>query len=130
MDKTKKFISKWDRKKLEDWGSTVSTEYNMFQNAFMKAMSDIAESLGGRLAKYSKGHYDMSGFIEKNGKYVYFCYSNYADRSRVKLTDDPNSFCCPMYVRTAKNEDDYHGGTNHDVPFSMCEDVIRKLLEQ
>lgn len=122
----KPFIKKWDKKELEDWGTTVSKEFGSFQTAFKNIMKKIAESCNAELVKYSKGHYDMSGFIKRDDKYVYFNYSNYQDRATVNLTK--KGFGCAMYFRTAASDTDYHGGSNNNVPFSECEETIERLL--
>ena len=119
------FIKKWHNKFLQDDGSYVSEEFNSFQNAFKREMNKICESIGATLVKYSKGHYDMSGFIERNGKYVYFCYSSTLCNSRSvpNLTDR-----LAMYCRTAENTQDYRGGFNNNTSFENCASVIDSLL--
>lgn len=120
----KDFISKWNGKQLTDDGAYVSKDFNSFQNAFKKEVSSIAENANATLVKYSKGHYDMSGFIERNGHYVYFNYSNYRNRSCVNLTSSD-----VLYMRTAANDKDYTGGRNHHVPFTSFYETLNKLLD-
>jgi hypothetical protein len=119
------FISKWNSKHLQDDGGYVSKEYNTFQNAFKHEMSKIAENIGATLVSFSKGHYDVSGFIERNGKYVYFEYDSSlcGDRATPKLKDSD-----AMYCRTAENAKDYRGGYNNFTSFEDCESVIDRLL--
>lgn len=120
------FIKKWNMKPLADTGTYVSKEFNAFQNAFKREMDKIAQNVGGTLVRFIKGHYDVCGFIERNGKYVYFDYSSSlcGNRSTPHLKDR-----MAMYVRTAKDAKDYRGGTNNFVSFEECESVIRELLE-
>ena len=122
-----KFIKKWHMKDLPDSGCYVSKEYNNFQNAFKREMTKICENIGATLVRCIKGHYDICGFIERNGKYVYFCYSSTLSNSRSvpNLTDR-----LAMYCRTAKDEKDYHGGDNVCTSFENCQSVIEKLLNQ
>lgn len=122
---TSTFIKKWNNRLLQDDGSYVSKEYNTFQNAFKREMNNIAENIGATLVSFSKGHYDVSGFIERNGKYVYFSYDSSlcGDRATPKLKDGYAMFC-----RTAKNEKDYRGGYNNFTSFENCESVIDRLL--
>ena len=125
------FIKTWNHRTLEDWGSVNSPDFQKFQTAFINAMKKIAASMGAELVKSSRGHYCVSGFIKKNEKYVYFHYCNecgFGGRTYICLTPNYNTFP-PMYVRSAANENDYHGGTNHNVAFSECEAIISKLLE-
>jgi hypothetical protein len=75
--------------------------------------------------RFSKGHYDVCGFIERNGKYVYFNYSSSlcGSRSTPMLIDRRAMFC-----RTAENAMDYRGGNNCFTSFEECESVLNKLL--
>jgi hypothetical protein len=127
---TSTFIKKWNNKPLQDCGSYVSEEYNKFQNAFKREMTKIANNIGANLVSFSKGHYDVSGFIERNGKFVYFSYSSALSRngrSTPTLTYQQSTYPT-MLCRTAKNNKDYRGGTNNSVWFENCENVIDKLL--
>ena len=121
------FFKKWNGRVLEDWCTSVSKEFNSFQNAFKREMNNIAEEIGATLVSYSKGYYDMSGFFERNGHYAYFHYCNYCcgGRNVVNLTD--NSVMC---ARTAKNAKDYRGGCNNDVSFDTLKETVDRLLNQ
>ena len=130
MADVKAFIRKWNGRTLEDDGSYVSKEFHSFQVAFFNAMRKIAKSLEGEVVNPSYGHYDMSGFIKRGDKYVYFNYSNgcgRGGRTHVVLKDNGNWFQ-PMYCRTAKHERDYRGGYNNNCYFEDCESVIERLL--
>lgn len=122
------FIKKWDRKDLQDDGCYVSKEFHSFQVAFFNAMRKIAKTLDAELIKPSYGHYDMSGFIKKGDKYVYFNYGVVGYRTRVMLTNDYGFHHTPMYVRTAKHDRDYTGGYNNNCYFVNCEEIIERLL--
>ena len=124
---TNTFIKKWNNKPLADDGCYVSKEFNAFQNAFKREMDKIAQNVGGTLVRFSKGHYDVCGFIERNGKYVYFdyCTSLCGSRSTPMLTDRR-----AMYCRTAENAKDYRGGINNFTSFEECESVINRLLDE
>lgn len=119
------FVRKWNNKYLADDGCYVSKEFNSFQNAFKREMAKIAENIGATLIKFSKGHYDVSGFIERNGKYVYFNYDSSlcGNRSVPNLTNSR-----AMYCRTAEHDKDYRGGYNNFTSFEDCERVINRLL--
>lgn len=121
------FIKKWNNKPLQDDGCYVSKEYNTFQNAFKREIKQIAENIGATLVNFSKGHYDISGFIERNGKYVYFSYSSLlcGDRATPQLKDENAMFC-----RTAEHAKDYRGGDNIFTSFETCKSVITKLLNR
>lgn len=132
MADLKSFIKKWDGRTLEDDGAYVSKEFHSFQVAFFNAMRKIAASLDGEVIKPCYGHYDMSGFIKRGDKYVYFNYSNCGNRTHVVLKDNSmNSYgaLCPMFVRTAANEKDFRGGYNNWTSMETCESVIERLLD-
>ena len=122
---TSTFIKKWNNKYLQDDGCYVSKEYDTFQNAFKCEMNKIAENIGATLVSFSKGHYDVYGFIERNGKYVYFNYDSSlcGNRATPKLKERNAMFC-----RTAENVKDYVGGDNNFTSFEDCESVIDRLL--
>ena len=127
----KAFIRKWNGRTLEDDGCYVSKEFHSFQVAFFNAMRKIAKSLGGELVNQSYGHYDMSGFIKRGDKYVYFNYSNCSNRTHVELKEKSMysyGALCPMYCRTAANEKDYRGGSNNWTSMETCEELFDKLL--
>ena len=98
-------------------------------------MRKIAKALGGELVNQSYGHYDVSGFIRRNDKYVYFSYSNslnYGGRTYVALKEN-NSYsgcCTPLLIRTAKNDSDYRGGYNNFTSFENCQSLIERLLNE
>ena len=126
------FIKKWQGRTLEDDGCYVSKEFRSFQTAFGNAMKKIAQGIGAEVVNYSKGHYDVSGFIKRGDNYVYFSYDNGLSskgRTYVSLKDnDNNGFMCPLLIRTAKHEKDFTGGTNNYAAFDRCEILIDRLL--
>lgn len=120
------FIRKWHGRRLQDDGCYVSKEFHSFQVAFFNAMRKIAKGLGAEVVNPLYGHYDMSGFIKRGDKYVYFSYSS-LDRTYVQLKDN-SSWHCPLLIRTAKHERDFTGGTNNYAAFDRCEILIDRLL--
>lgn len=131
MADVKAFIRKWNGRTLEDDGCYLSKEFHSFQVAFFNAMRKIAKSLDGEVVNPLYGHYDMSGFVKRGDKYVYFSYSNgcgRGGRNHVVLKDN-GDWLSPMFCRTAKNEKDYLGGSNNNCNFENCEEVIERLLK-
>lgn len=132
------FIRKWHGRTLQDDGCYVSKEFHSFQVAFFNAMRKIAKNNGADIVNTSYGHYDMGGFFKKGDKYVYFIYSNgcgFGGRTYCSLKYDKHSYgnygCTqPLMIRTAKHERDYKGGANHFCPFSECEELILKLINE
>lgn len=120
----KDFIKTWDKRRLEDWGSVVSKEYKSFQRCMKNEVERLCKAEGARLVSYNSGHYYQSGFVERDGMYVYFCYES-LDRCYVELTDGR-----PFYMRTASGPKDYHGGSNNNVTFSQFSETLRKLFRE
>ena len=124
------FIKKYHGKTLQDDGCYVSSDFRGFQQAFINAMKKIAASLGGEVVAAHKGHYDLSGFIKRGNKYVYFSYSNccgVGGRTHIVLNGD-GGWHSPLLIRTAKDDKDYTGGTNNFSSFDRCEILIDRLL--
>lgn len=132
MADIKSFIRKWNGKTLQDDGCVVSKEFHSFQVAFFNAMRKIADSIGAEVVKPSYGHYDMSGFVKRGDRYVYFSYSNCGNRTHVVLKGDMAQYgaLCPMFVRTAANDRDYRGGYNNWTTMETCEELIDRLLNK
>lgn len=130
------FIKRWDGKTLEDWGTSVSREFTLFQRAFIKEVDKIAHGLGGSVVKSFKGHYDITCFVKVGEKYIYVNYDNscgYGGRAHITLTRRTNGggfWYQPLMLRTARNDRDYIGGANEYCPFTDLERFIDNLLKE
>lgn len=84
-------------------GSTTGNDFRAFARLFKKG---IAERLptGASLVKSSKGHYIASGFIKRQGKFIYFSVSD--------VRHFPGDWYSNILIRTAKSDTDYTGGSN------------------
>jgi len=131
MADIKAFIKKWNGRTLQDDGCYVSKEFHSFQVAFMNTMRKVANSLDAELVNHSYGHYDMSGFIKRGDRYVYFSYDNgcgHGGRTHVVLKDQMTTWTCPLLIRTAADSKDFRGGGNHYTSFERCQEMINDLL--
>jgi hypothetical protein len=120
--KTTVFIKKYEGKTLADDGAYVSKEFNNFQNAMKREVKRMAEEIGAVLVSFNKGHYDMSWFVERNGKYVYGNYSVIGNRTHVNLLDNV------CYARIAAHSKDYIGGHNNRCSFAEMQETMDRLL--
>lgn len=120
------FYSKWQNAILADTGSFVSKEYRSFQTALVCEISQYAAAVGAEVVSNSKGHYDTSCFIERNGKFVYISHSSTLARMDNGVRIDLDSFL----IRTAKNGKDYRGGYNRHCDLSDLQSMIDNLLEE
>lgn len=86
--------------------STRNTpQFNSFYSAFI---ADVKKILGGDYeVKFSKGHFDVSGFITNKGtgKLAWFRISD--------VRFFPMDWRTHILIRTAKHDKDFTGGTNY-----------------
>ena len=121
--KISKFLSKGEGKKLEDSGSVVSKEYAGFQAEFKKVICHLADGVKARLVAYHNGHYDMSGFLQRNDKFVYFNYcGNIYERATPFLQDGA------ILIRKAQGIRDFTGGSNFYTSLSEFQRLANRLL--
>ena len=72
------------------------------------------------LVSYSAGHYYVSGFIEKEGRLVYFSISD--------VRYFHGEWCKDILVRTAKYIKDYSGGINYHTDIERFHTAVDKML--
>lgn len=96
-------------------GSTTGEDFKAFAKLFLK---DVKSALppGAKMVNVSTGHYILSGFVEKDGKYVYFSISD--------VRHFPRGWYSNILIRTAQHEKDYTGGSNGS---TTLEDLGRNL---
>ena len=73
-----------------------------------------------KLVDYIRGFYCVSGFIERDGKFVYFSISD--------IRHFPNKGVADILVRTAKDSHDYTGGINNFADLAGFEPLVDRLL--
>lgn len=106
-----KIYKKYQGVAIEDDLAYVSKEFKQFAFYFKKRLKVNLEDRGMDLVEFHAGHYDFDGFVEKDGKYVYFYYNCPRYGARI---DFEKSGCLEGFLyRTAKNEKDFRGGMNH-----------------
>ena len=118
------FYNKWQDAILADAGDYVSKEYRSFQTALVREISKYAAAVGAKVASNSKGHYDTSCFIERNGKFVYISHSSGLSRMGSGVRIELDSFL----IRTAQNGKDYRGGCNQYCDIANLQSMIDGLL--
>ena len=101
-------------------GGTTGADFKVFAKLFRKF---IKENLppGAVLKKFNVNHYYVSGFIERNNKYVYFSISD--------VRYFKNAWAENILIRTAKNEEDYTGGSNRFTDLKFFKSDVISLLE-
>lgn len=116
---------KYNGKRLADDGSVVSKEFKSFQNAFVRTLKAIADIEDAKVVKVNKGHYYLSAFIERNGKYVYVYYGGF-DRTFIDFTNKKRA----MYCRSAESDHDFIGGTNIFCSLENLSHFINEILSK
>ena len=102
-------------------GSTTGEDFKIFARLFKKFIMSKLPS-GANLVNFSRGHYFLSGFVEKNGKFAYFSISD--------VRHFPDEWRKNILVRTAKSEHDYTGGSNCYTTLQDFGQGIKNLLER
>ena len=94
-------------KGFRDWefssGGTIGDDFRVFTRLFKKQVGGSLPA-GARIVNFSRGHYYISGFIERDGRFVYFSMSD--------VRHFPGGWHDNILIRTAKSDKDYTGGSN------------------
>lgn len=118
------FVKKYQGKVLEDHGSVLSPEFIRFAADVKSTIRAICKENGADLVKWSTGHYDVSGFVLKNGKYVYFSYS---EPRHLPIDLNRHDAWDGILIRTAAHEKDYTGGQNNFCNIHSFGTVLNRL---
>ena len=113
-----KDVFKWEGYVFES-SSLDTKEFLAFVRDFKKYIkSNLPKD--SNLTNFSRGHFDVSGFIEKNGKYVYFSTSD--------VRYSPDEWINDILIRTAKDDKDYTGGSNDSTTLKDFKKNIERLI--
>lgn len=124
----KSFVKKWNGQSVQDDGGVVSQQFRMFARDFRSTVKTVAEELGAELVSFSAGHYDVSGFVEKSGKYAYFSFSVPRGERAMDLCE--GGFVGNVLVRTAAGPRDFTGGWNNFCPMAEIAELMERLFKQ
>lgn len=117
------FKRKWNNKYIEDWHSVMSDEANEFVKDFIKMLNRQLGKEGVNI-EVEPGHYYLSGFLEKDNKYIYIAYD--IPRGGYSIDFSTTDYAEGVLYRAADNNHDYKGYTNN---FSSIQDLPRKIME-
>lgn len=114
----KTFKKNWNNRIVEDDGCYMSKEAKSFVTAMKNMLKRELAPYNINVLSLKPNHYDCSGFLEKDGYYVYISYSipRYGDRINFSASGAGNG----VLYREAENEKDFTGGHNH---FCALEDL-------
>ena len=100
-------------------GSTKGEDFKRFARLFRNHIKKVIP-VGSKLVEFNVGHYYISGFVEKNSKFVYFSISD--------VRFFPEEWHDNILIRTAKYEKDYRGGSNGYTTLENFDREVRRLL--
>jgi len=107
-------LRKWRGKKIEG-----RVEFNRFSRDFKKFVERNLPPKA-ELVGYMRGFYYASGFIEREGKFVYFSISDVRHFQPILSN--------AILVGTAKDSNDYTGGINNYTDLAGFEPLVDRLL--
>lgn len=95
-----KLFTKWNGRSIADWGTATSKEFDSFYRQFVNAVK--REFPEDEVLNCHKGHYDLSGFIKRDEKFVYFSFS--VPRMEYPLDLTKNNAMMGILIRSARSE--------------------------
>ena len=108
---------------FRDWefsnGSTIGEDFRVFAKQFRTYIKHHLPA-GAKLHGFHVGHYYVSGFVERNGKFVYLSISD--------VRHFPGEWHRQILIRTAKSDKDYTGGPNNYTTLENFGDNVARLL--
>ena len=103
-------------------GCYTGDDYKSFQTKYINFLRSICKQNHWQLANVGRNHYCFSAFIKSaENKCVYVSISD--------VRFFTNEWYNNILIRTAKNEQDYHGGFNHRTTLKELEMKAMELLE-
>ena len=111
-------MQKWLKYEFSS-GPIIGDDFKLFAKDFKETIKNKIPK-DAKIIKYNVNHYFISGFIKRNGKYAYFS------------TADVRHFTDEWYnnilIRTAKDLEDYTGGSNNFTSLDNFGEIINFVL--
>lgn len=103
-------------------GCYTGEDYKSFQTKYINFLRSMCKQNHWQLVNVGRNHYCFSAFIKSaENKCVYVSISD--------VRFFTNEWYNNILIRTAKNEQDYHGGFNHRTTLKELEMKTMELLE-
>ena len=103
-------------------GCYTGEDYKSFQTKYINFLRSICKQNHWQLVNVGRNHYCFSAFIKSaENKCVYVSISD--------VRFFTNEWYSNIVIRTAKHEQDYHGGFNHRTTLKELEMKAMELLE-
>ncbi len=104
-------------------GVYTGKDYTSFQTKYINYLCTLCKEYEWTLTNIGRNHYNFTAFIRnKIGQYVYFSISD------VRFWR--NEWYNHILIRTAKNEKDYHGGSNYYTALPELAINVTKLFNR
>lgn len=103
-------------------GCYTGDDYKSFQTKYINFLRSMCKQNHWQLVNVGRNHYCFSAFIKSaENKCIYVSISD--------VRFFTNEWYNNILIRTAKNEQDYHGGFNHRTTLKELEMKAMELLE-
>lgn len=103
-------------------GCYTGDDYKSFQTKYINFLRSMCKQNHWQLVNVGRNHYCFSAFIKSaENKCIYISISD--------VRFFTNEWYNNILIRTAKNEQDYHGGFNHRTTLKELEMKAMELLE-
>ncbi len=103
-------------------GCYTGEDYKSFQTKYINFLRSMCKQNHWQLVNVGRNHYCFSVFIKSaENKCIYVSISD--------VRFFTNEWYSNILIRTAKNEQDYHGGFNHRTTLKELEMKAMELLE-
>lgn len=119
-----KTFKKWNKKPIEDWKTTCSSDYKSFVRAFKNYLKRTFPNY--ELTGFRPNHYDTSGFISNGKTTIYISQSMDRDQGHINFED--TGAHRGILFRKVKDTHDYHGEGNHFCSIYELEDELKTIL--
>lgn len=103
-------------------GYTTGEDYKTFERIYINILKSMCKENDWELVKINKNHYEFSAFFKFEDKYIYMSISD--------VRYFKNEWFTHILYRTAKNDTDYHGGTNLYTDLPSLRFAIKNLFNK
>ena len=119
----KKTLNSYKFTSIEDWGGVISEDFKQFSRLYKNKLNRMCKQNNWQLVNFNHGHYYCSWFIKnEEGKFVYCSFSDVRHFAR-------EWYKCILH-RVAKDEHDYHGGSNWYTELENLEGAIARRFQE
>ena len=102
-------------------GTTTGEDYKTFERKYINYLKGICKQNNWEFVTANKNHYCFSAFLKVNGRYIHLSISD--------VRHFKNEWYKNILIRTALNEKDYTGGSNHHSNLESLETNILKFIQ-